>query len=300
MKKSNSIIDSIRDIFGNEVDIASRTPVSGGDINSAYALKLTNGESLFLKENEGGLSDMFYCEGRGLMDIASTGAIKCPTPLAYGVDAESKSSFLILSHIQSARQMAGYWREFGRALANMHLARAYEPSEAEGDLIYGAGSDNYIGYTRQDNTPTASWVDFFRDHRLRPQFEMAYGRYRRELYDAGEALMENLGRFLQEPERPSILHGDLWSGNAMPGDDGSAWLIDPASYVGHNEVDLAMTQLFGSFPGDFYSGYNEVFPISDDFETHKEVYNLYQLLNHLNMFGSGYLPSVMRILAGLR
>ena len=109
--------------------------------------------------------------------------------------------------------------------------------------------------------------------------------------------MANLDRYLVEPEKPSLVHGDLWSGNFITGSDGQAWLIDPAVYVGHAEADLAMTELFGGFHPRFYAAYREVNPLQPGYEQRRDLYNLYHLLNHLNLFGRGYLSSVLRILS---
>ena len=161
---------------------------------------------------------------------------------------------------------------------------------------FGFEADNYIGASPQRNTPTADWLTFFRNCRLLPQFKMAE-RY----FDPGTRrqcgrLLDRLDSRLTEPEFPSLLHGDLWSGNAVCGPDGKAWILDPAAYVGHFEAELAMTELFGGYPPAFYEAYREVNPIDSGYRDRRDLYNLYHLLNHLNLFGGSYLSSVQRIL----
>ena len=141
-----------------------------------------------------------------------------------------------------------------------------------------------------------SWISFFRDCRLVPQFRDAMHWFDDAARKQIAYLLDHLDVYLEEPEHPSLLHGDLWSGNFITGSDGNAWLIDPAAYVGHAEADLAMTELFGGFSQRFYDAYREVHPIHPGYGHRRELYNLYHLLNHLNLFGGSYLPSVNRVL----
>ena len=165
-----------------------------------------------------------------------------------------------------------------------------------GEMSYGLSFDNYAGSTVQVNTPHEKWSDFFRGCRLAPQLRLASGWLDGRTRRQADRLLERLDEYLPEPERPSLLHGDLWSGNALRGPDGKMWLIDPAVYVGHHEADLAMTQLFGGFPPAFYAAYNEVCPIDSGYARRRDIYNLYHLLNHLNLFGESYYYPVARIL----
>lgn len=161
---------------------------------------------------------------------------------------------------------------------------------------YGFDCDNYIGRRRQVNTGYDSWIGFFRDCRLEPQFQDADRYFDREDWKRIGRFLDHIDDILVEPEYPSLLHGDLWSGNVITGNDGGAWLIDPAVYVGHAEADLAMTELFGGFPQAFYDAYKEAAPLQPGYERRRDVYNLYHLLNHLNMFGRMYLPEVKCVL----
>ena len=161
---------------------------------------------------------------------------------------------------------------------------------------FGFPEDNYIGATPQKNTPMTRWVDFFRECRLLPQIKMADQYFDTNTRRLCAKLLDHLDSFLPEPEFPSLLHGDLWSGNSAPGPDGKAWIFDPAAYVGHHEAELAMTELFGRCPEEFYRAYSEITPIDSGYRDRRDLYNLYHLLNHLNLFGGSYLGSVQQIL----
>ena len=164
---------------------------------------------------------------------------------------------------------------------------------------YGFVADNYIGAAIQINTPKKSWVEFFRECRLLPQLRMADRYLDAGLRRKADRLLAHLDRYLREPEFPSLVHGDLWGGNVLCGSDGRAWLIDPAAYVGDFETDLAMTELFGRFPPAFYRAYQEENPVDGEYQERKPIYQLYHLLNHLNLFGRSYLGSVAAILGAM-
>ncbi len=286
--------------------VLSAKPMIGGDINHAFRLQLESGragaaETVFMKANSRSNADFFRAEVAGLEAIASLGILSVPKVLAWGTDdgqdnpLRGPCSFLLLEFLPPVAKSAGYWEEFGQNLARLHLADT-------GHLVRGFGfpSDNYIGATPQINRVTSSWVDFFRECRLRPQFQMAAGCFTRSQLEDAERLLGRLEEFLPEPERASLLHGDLWGGNVHTGSDGRAWLIDPAAYCGHWEADLAMTRLFGGFPRKFYEGYHQVNPIPPGFSRRLDLYNLYHLLNHLNLFGAGYLGQVLDTMASYK
>ena len=284
-----SLEEAVREVFGHERHIVKRRAVSGGDINEAYELALDDGTPVFMKSNAVSALPNFTAESAGLRAIEETGTIKTPAVLGCGTDP-SGFSFLLLSFIRPGVQIRGYWETFGRDLAAMH---GFDSAQG---CRYGFSADNFIGHRKQKNTWHDSWISFFRDCRLEGQFRDAGG-----YFDAGDRkrisrLLDHLDQILTEPEKPGLVHGDLWAGNYITGDDGKAWLIDPAAYYGHPEVDLAMTELFGGFSSDFYEAYQEIRPLDQGYHDRREIYNLYQLLNHLNMFGSAYLPSVQRIL----
>ena len=253
------------------------TPVYGGDINDAYKLALTDGRQVFMKANRSAGLSFFQAEADGLEAIRATGAISVPKVLAVGRD-QQYGAFLLLEWVETVPNDPDFWESFGRSLARMHQA----PTSR-----FGWGKDNYIG---------ASPQMFYRDCRLAPQFKRAQRYFDPSTHKRITRLLDHLEDHLVEPPHPSLLHGDLWSGNFITGNDGQAWLIDPAVYVGHAEADLAMTELFGGFAPAFYSTYQEVNPLQPGYEHRRDLYNLYHLLNHLNLFGGGYLSSVLKVL----
>lgn len=288
-----SLTSAICSIFGDKTKIESTSRISGGDINEAYGLTLTGGKRIFMKANTKKNLSLFIAEASGLGAIARTKAIGTPQILGAGTDEDRGGySFLLLEFISGKRSDTGYWEEFARQLSNMHCA-------STAGLVpngkYGFDRDNYIGRRDQVNTGYDSWVRFFRDCRLERQFKDAAPYFDKEDWQGIIRFLDHLDEILVEPEYPSLLHGDLWAGNVITGNDGMAWLIDPAVYVGHAEADLAMTELFGGFPPVFYDAYKEVMSLQPGYERRRDVYNLYHLLNHLNMFGRMYLPDVKRI-----
>ncbi len=283
----DSIDSALSTIYGHSMQIKSKIPINGGDINSAYMLVLSDGSCLFMKTNRPENLSFFQAEAMGVSYLSETDCIGTPHILAYGLDKNRGCSFLLMDFIASARRKEDYWEVFGRELANMHL---HGNASAHGFI-----EDNYIGYNLQKNDSRESWIDFFRDCRLLPQIQMANPYLSLETRDKLDYILKHLDRYLREPDHISLLHGDLWSGNAISGPDGKAWIIDPAVYYGDHETDLAMTQLFGAFPKAFYDAYNEVYPIDSNFEDRRGIYDLYHMLNHLNMFGRGYLGEVLSI-----
>lgn len=285
----NSLAGALVDLFGNSVAITETDRLSGGDINKAYALTLNTGDKIFMKANAKSNAAFFTAEAAGLTAIAATKAISTPKIICTGTDdgEDVGYSFLLLEYIKSSGKIKTYWETFARELAAMH--------KADVGKEFGFSQDNFIGARPQQNTPAGSWISFFRDQRLAPQFKAADSYFTPADRTKITKLLDNLDRFLIEPEQPSLLHGDLWSGNVMCGNEGKAMLIDPACYVGHREADLAMTELFGGFPQTFYAAYKEAFPLQPGYEERRDLYNLYQLLNHLNLFGPTYLEPVLAI-----
>ena len=288
IKLFSSVSEAVRSLFGESRYVIKRNYVAGGDINEACALTLDDGTILFMKSNSLVSLANFKAEAAGLHAIRETGAIGVPDVLGAGTD--TGFSFLLLSYIRGGRRISHYWETFADELAAMHRAATSESGK------YGFAENNWIGARKQINTPHDKWIPFFRDCRLAPQIKSAGNYLLAEDRRRAEYLLDHLDRFLAEPERPALVHGDLWSGNMITGDDGKGWLIDPAVYYGHPEIDIAMTELFGGFPQAFYEAYREVGMLQPGYGERKDLYNLYQLLNHLNMFGSGYLPDVRRIL----
>ena len=276
--------------------------MSGGDINRAYALRLSDGGMLFMKANRKENADFFRAEAEGLEALRSAGAISVPGVIARGVD--DNESFLLLEYIEEGRRSPAASEELGRRLAQLHMADTENMTVSDdmpgtANLVpggrYGFLHDNYIGAGFQCNEPAETWTEFFIERRLRPQFEKASYYWDIDERKRIDRFLDRLDRYLAEPERPSLLHGDLWAGNYMIDSSGEPWLIDPAAYVGHAEADLAMTELFGGFDRRFYDSYRETAGIDSGYADRRDIYNLYHLLNHLNLFGVSYLYSVMSI-----
>jgi fructosamine-3-kinase len=224
---------------------------------------------------------MFSREVEGLETLSVEGGPRVPKPFLHDFD------FLLMEDITPSARIPQYWEEFGRQMAVLHNHTHQK---------FGFHHDNYIGSTPQPNQWTEDGFHFFAHHRLIFQAEMAS---KRGLLTAHEA--EKVGDIANRlttlvPEQPaSLLHGDLWSGNAMTDDVGSPAIIDPAAYYGWAEADLAMTALFGGFDRRFYDAYIESRPLSSGWRERFDLYNLYHLLNHLNLFGRGYHGQVMGI-----
>lgn len=295
LKHFNSIENALHTIYGNDVKIAHTNRISGGDINDAYGLTLTDGTKIFMKSNSKENASFFTAEAIGLSAIAQTNAIGTPHIICTGTDeVKSGSSFLLMEFIEAESSISNYWETFAHQLAAMHKAPA-------GDFVnggkYGFLHDNYIGAGKQINTANNSWIGFFRDCRLKPQFKTAAAYFDSAYSKKIIKLLDHIDDILVEPEQPSLLHGDLWSGNFITGNDGKAWLIDPAVYVGHAEADIAMTELFGGFSQTFYDAYAETGLLQPEYSRRRDLYNLYHLLNHLNLFGRSYLSSVKRIVS---
>ena len=280
----------VREALGKEAAKGGVRSVSGGDINDAYLVALEDGQKVFLKVNSARNAAFFTAEQAGLEALRKTNAIGVPKAITAGVSRDC--SFLIMEYLEAGPRRPDYWERFGRQLAAMHKA---ETGEWTPQGKYGFTQNNFIGAGRQNNHICGSWIDFFRECRLEQQFRWAEAYFDSYGRKAMQSLLDHLEDYLVEPEFPSLLHGDLWGGNFVTGPDGSAWLIDPAVYVGHAEADLAMTELFGGFAPAFYGAYKEMSPLLPGYADRRELYNLYHLLNHLNLFGEAYYGSVMRI-----
>lgn len=262
--------------------VTSSQSVGGGCINNGAQLRTTSGSRFFLKTNSSAPPDMFAREAKGLAALQVADGPRIPQVYLAGPD------FLLLEDLTPAPRQKGYWRAFGRQLAalNRHIGRSF-----------GFPHDNYIGSTPQPNTETADGYEFFAEQRLNFQAELAG---RRGLLNAAEVVqVAQLAQRLPElvpPQPPSLIHGDLWGGNAISGPQGEPALIDPATHYGWAEAELSMTMLFSSFNHEFYEGYLEVTPLEKGWRSRMEIYYLYHLINHLNLFGRGYYGHVMQVL----
>lgn len=262
--------------------VLTSEPVGGGCINNGARLETSDGSTFFLKVNQSAPAEMFPREAEGLRALQVEGAPQVPSPYAWGID------FILMQYLQPASKAEDYWPRFGRQLAALHAN--------EGDR-FGFAHDNFIGSTPQPNPWTEDGYEFFAQHRLIFQAELAKQRGRLNGDDLGR--VQKIANRLPEliPAQPaSLIHGDLWSGNATSGPEGEPAIIDPAAHYGWAEAEIAMTTLFGRFPQPFYSAYDTERGLHAGWRERLPIYNLYHLLNHLNLFGSGYLTQVQSIL----
>jgi fructosamine-3-kinase len=255
-------------------------PVPGGCVHRCYRITI-DGATRFLKVNEARFADAFAAEADGLEALRAAG-VRAPQPYRHG--ARGEYAFLVLEFVEL--RTSGDWAALGRMLAQAH--RQTGPR-------FGWPRDNTIGSTEQKNGWCDDWKTFFAERRLAPQLALAERNgFRFELSAAVEILRGH------RPQ-PSLLHGDLWSGNAAFTPEGAPVLFDPAVYYGDREADLAMSELFGGFPREFYAAYKAAYPLEPGYAVRKHLYNLYHLLNHLNLFGGGYagqVRSTLRLLLG--
>jgi fructosamine-3-kinase len=259
---------------------------SGGCINSGGRLK-TAGRDLFLKWNDAEkFPGMFAAEAQGLSVLGSQAVIDVPNVVSTGVSGTYQ--YLLLEYIDEARPSKNYWESFGKRLAALHTIT---------NPHFGLDHSNYIGSLQQHNIQNLSWIDFFIKQRLGIQLKMAAEKNRIDtnILRRFDVFISKL-KDLLPAEKPSLLHGDLWSGNVMINHHGEPCLIDPAVYFGNREVDLAMTALFGGFDKSFIESYHHSFPLLPGYAERFDIYNLYPLLVHVNLFGGGYLSQVVAIL----
>lgn len=275
---------------GSEAKVRSTNALGGGSINQSRMVSLVDGRRFFVKTHSSPPPGFFAAEALGLETLAEPGILRVPRVVAKG-DGGDEPAFLVLEAIAAGLPGKGFFESFGRKLAELHRSATAER--------FGFVHDNYIGATPQLNRWTDDWCEFWRRHRIGYQLDLARrrGLSDPELDRLGDRLLERLDEWIAEPdEGPSLLHGDLWSGNYLVDAEGEAVVIDPATYYGRREADLAMTQLFGGFDGRFYSAYEEVWPLESGSGERLELYKLYHLLNHLNLFGGGYRASCIEIL----
>jgi len=272
-----AIAGQISALTGERFAPAAPRSLGGGCINTA--VRLSDGRSSwFVKLNAAAQLDMFEAERAGLEALASADAIRVPRPLATG--REGGQAWLVLEDIAFGRPGPGSARTAGRQLAALHRHSA---------PAFGWHRDNTIGATPQPNGWMPDWADFWRERRLGHQLRLAARQgHGGRLQTLGERLLTRFPALLDHAPAPSLLHGDLWGGNIGYADDGEPVIFDPAVYFGDREADLAMTELFGGFGSEFYEGYREAWPVDAGYATRKVLYNLYHVLNHLNLFGGGY------------
>jgi len=279
----------LKELFDVNVSVISETTTTGGSINETSILQLDNDQKVFIKKNKSSLKNMFKAEAEGLLAMSEIeGGPRIPGIMA--VIQNNDYQYLILEAIEQHKPGDDFWQKFGKSLANMHKKKFSQ---------YGFEIDNYIGATEQKNQFENDWISFFREHRLGYQSKLAFdsGLISLSEFKKFEEFQNRLSEYIEKDNfYPSLLHGDLWSGNYMVDENGNPVLIDPAVYYGDAEADLAMTMLFGRFSEEFYQSYFDTFgPPDNGFEDRMEIYQLYHLLNHLNLFGKSYLSACLKI-----
>ncbi|MCX8017889.1 MAG: fructosamine kinase family protein [Rhodocyclaceae bacterium] len=245
--------------------------------------------AVFRKTLAAGEADRLKAEADGLAALAASQTVRVPAVLGMGGDG--RQAWLEIEYLELGALDRASGARLGEQLAALH--RAFTP-----DDVYGWPRDNYIGAMPQSNASHRNWAGFFAAERLRPQLAWASERGLDRLWrDKGERLCDSLGAFfLDYRPAPSLLHGDLWAGNAGRLPDGEPVVFDPAVHRGDREADLAMSELFGGFPESFYAAYRLAWPLDPGYETRKTLYNLYHVLNHFNLFGAGYLNQAKRMI----
>jgi protein-ribulosamine 3-kinase len=277
---------------GGPAPIRRASAVGGGCISPTARLETEAGERFFLKFGAPGLPPgLLAAEGEGLLALAEAGAVRVPKVIGTG--GEGNAAWLLLEWLEPGPASPPSWTALGRAVAELHRHRASR---------FGADADNFIGSLPQRNTPGDDWPDFWRARRLEPQLRAAL--HVGLLGDGDRSRFTDLFHHLDHllapahDEGPSLLHGDLWNGNVHMTRDGIPALIDPSVYYGHREVDLAMADLFGGFDPGFRTAYHDAWPLAPGYAPQRRaVYQLYYLLVHVNLFGTGYVARTRKALA---
>jgi protein-ribulosamine 3-kinase len=286
------IADSVSGYFihsgTSSFSLLSASPLSGGCINQVSRLTTTAGEYCIKYNQRDLFPEMFEAESDGLAMFKSSGEVCVPLVECSGYTGNY--SYLLMEYIHPGRKSSSFYADFGRSLARLHRHTSD---------YFGLDRNNYMGSLPQSNKKHADWVSFFVEERIEKQVSIARACLSSSDLSAFTRLYNRLGE-LMPAEPPALLHGDLWSGNYIVSKEGGAYLIDPAVYYGHREIDIAMTTLFGGFEGDFYASYHEEYPLKEGWRERIDLFNLYPLLIHLNLFGEGYLGSIQRIIKKFR
>ncbi len=280
------IAENLNKVTARNIQFTHKEAVFGGDINQAWKVSDSDNKNWFIKTNHPSLLPMFKAEALGLDEIEKSKSIRTPKSYCYG--ATDELSYLILEFIELSPLINQ--SQAGEQLALMHQCHSSNTFKPDKAQPFGWPINNTIGSTPQSNKTHETWESFYKHERLSFQLELAKSNnYPTQSYENGQLLIENLHYFFARyTPKPSLLHGDLWAGNCACDDKGHVVIFDPAVYFGDRETDLAMTELFGGFNADFYSAYNNYHPLDQDYKTRKNLYNLYHILNHFNLFGGSY------------
>lgn len=283
----SEIINAINKHTASKFELVNHKSIGGGCINQAYQITGKN-KSYFVKLNSASQVEMFFAEAMALEEIYDTNTITVPKPVCYGMS--HKNSYLVLEYIGLGFGNNQSWALMGQKLAFLHQAKVTKP--------FGWHVNNTIGSTPQINDWGDDWADFFAKKRIGYQLKLANGRGGN--FTNVQQIIEKVRQSLSNHKpSPSLVHGDLWSGNAGFTEEGEGVIFDPACYYGDREVDIAMTELFGGFPSAFYQGYNQQWALDDGYNQRKTIYNLYHILNHFNLFGGGYESQAKRMILSL-
>jgi fructosamine-3-kinase len=277
MSLHDAIAHAISAASGKVFTPENKTGVGGGCINTTEVLE-GGGRRYFVKRNDAARLGMFEAEAAGLTEIMNSKSVRVPQPICLGT--HERQAFLVLEYLDIGHH-AGNGELLGRQLAAMHRTT---------HARFGWRRNNTIGSTAQINTEEQDWMMFYREHRLHYQLKLAgENGHGGNLLRRGEQLLEKLPAFFAGYRPlPSLLHGDLWGGNHAALRDGTPVIFDPAVYYGDREADLAMTELFGGFGSGFHAAYREAWPLDAGYRVRRDLYNLYHVLNHMNLFGGGY------------
>lgn len=262
--------------------ITNQQTVGGGCMAQSSIIRTNTGRFFFLKQ--GFSNGLFTKEANGLHELNKAKAVRIPEVILFDQD------FLLLECITEGSKTAAFYIKFGKALAQLHKYTSTQ---------FGFYEDNFIGSTPQINTYNSNWLDFYYTHRLLCQFKLAEANgysdtsFQRAFLGLEKQLHQIIG---SSEEKPCLCHGDLWAGNYMVDKNGDPVLIDPAVYYGHREADLAMTKLFGGFSSDFYEAYQKEFPLTEGYLYRENIYLLYHVLNHLNLFGESYKRQAIQLM----
>ena len=285
MSLHDAIAHAISAASGEVFRPESSTGVGGGCINTTEVLE-GGGRRYFVKRNDAARLGMFEAESAGLTEIINSKSVRVPQPVCLGT--HERQAFLVLEYLDIG-QRAGTDELLGRQLAGMHRTT---------HARFGWRRNNTIGSTPQINTEEQDWLVFYREHRLRFQLKLAGDNgHGGNLLRRGEQLLEKLPAFFAGYRPlPSLLHGDLWGGNHAVLRDGTPVIFDPAVYYGDREADLAMTELFGGYGSGFHAAYREAWPLDSGYRVRRDLYNLYHVLNHMNLFGGGYRGQAVQLM----
>ena len=260
-----------------EFEVKETRSVGGGCINQGYKIQSLD-RQYFVKLNQASLVEMFVAEALGLKQMHQTQTLTIPYPVCWGT--VGNSCYIVLEWLElGGRSNSEAWSKMGRQLAQMHQQGT--------SSRFGWKMNNTIGSTPQINTWMDNWGDFFAEQRIGYQLRLAKTRGG-NFPDTNQVIAAVKEHLADREPVASIVHGDLWSGNASVTVEGEPVIFDPATYYGDRETDIAMTELFGGFPQSFYQGYNQQWELDPGYQKRKNIYNLYHILNHFNLFGGGY------------